>query len=713
MSVLSTPLKNELASQKDIFRLAATIYSETSDVVSDAEAQLQIIKCMFVATGNEYFDKSEIIAKLLDIYKYHISEDEVGAVIKKSRGVFLSITKDDSIAYCLTPQVYADCIEAQKNNIDSFIDLFIAEHGIVDKESCKNAIHVYLYELTTTNINSYRILLAGKDGTQFTSNELSVDVSDLTDAEKQLVHDFLCWDNPSKNTALGNLVYCCLEYCLLINGDSPNKLLNGFIKHREIYLDTNMVFRALGINGASRKKVITAFLNKCKQAKLKLIISHATKKEFFDTIGYYVSQMEHYPSGNIFSGAYEQITDFNIFAFYEDWHQQHPQLPLKYFIIYIKSMYMDIVKDYGIDDDERIPAVIYHSDNFKDARNKYSASIKNIKQRIKESYLADDYSYTQRDSHDATVVRYIELLREKSKEKDVFLVSSDKALRLWDMNRHDVDYPVVIYPSQLFLILLKTCGRSEDDYDSFVSFINIRPFSKQISPENAHIILAGISSITEDIKVQKHLVAAVYDDDFQNVIKSSHSDADLYEKVQKISQNYLEEELQKKNTELENLQADISRYGVEGKELQEKIDIQENALAERKHVIEQQTEQIKRKQDQIIALAERKILPKYVWQNYAVPLLLSFLTVFFLVFVLLQFFWDNKEWNFAVLFYNWIKTTFFGKAVGDFVYLIDAVFGGTLWYILKKWMKNPFDRNSMESSKLNLIQNYIKKNNLD
>lgn len=141
MSVLPTPLRNEIASQKDIFRFAATIYSETSDVVSDAEAQLQIIKCMFAAIGNEYLDKNEIIAKLLDINKYHISEDEVDAIIKKSRGVFQSVTKDDCKAYCLTQQAYTDCIDAQKHNIDSFIDLFVAEQGIVDKESCKNTIH--------------------------------------------------------------------------------------------------------------------------------------------------------------------------------------------------------------------------------------------------------------------------------------------------------------------------------------------------------------------------------------------------------------------------------------------------------------------------------------------------------------------------------------------------------------------------------------------
>ena len=37
MSVVSAPLKNDIAMQKDLFRLAASIYSESSDVVSDSE----------------------------------------------------------------------------------------------------------------------------------------------------------------------------------------------------------------------------------------------------------------------------------------------------------------------------------------------------------------------------------------------------------------------------------------------------------------------------------------------------------------------------------------------------------------------------------------------------------------------------------------------------------------------------------------------------
>ena len=713
MSVLSAPLKNDVAMQKDIFRLAAAIYSESNDVVSDAEIQLQIIKCMFVATGNDYLTKSEIISKLLEIYKYHISEDEVDNILRKTKGVFQAITKDDEKAVCLTQSAYSECEEAQKNNIDSFIDAFITEKEIANPEKCKSAIHVYLYELTTTNINSYRVLLAGKDGTQFSSSELSVDVSCLSDVEKQLVHDFLAWDNIAKNAALGNLVYCCLEYCLLINGDSPNSLLKGFIRRREIYLDTNVIFRALGINGVSRQNVVTTFLRKCKQAKLKLLISHSTRTEFFDTIGYYVSQMEYYPRGDIYSGAYEEIADYSIFAFYENWRQEHSQMSLKYFVTHIKSLYLKLIKDFGIEDDVKIPGTIYHSGEFKDVRNRYSASIKSVKQGIKADYLADDYHYSNRDSHDATVVRYIELLREKSADKDIFLASSDRALRLWDMNRLDGEYPVVVYPSQLFLILLKTCGRSDNDYDSFVSFINIRPSSKRVSPENAHIILSGISSITEDISAQEHLVEAVFSDDFQNVIKNSTSDMDLYEKVQRISQNYLDEELRKKDATIVALQADVSRYGIEGKALQDKIDEKDTALTESNRTIQRQDEEIKQKQGRILSHAERKTQPKYIAKTYVIPVLLALLVLAFVLFILLQFIYKDEKWNFAVAFFDWTKATYFGTYVGDYIYAIDLALAAIVGWLLKKWMVNPFNKELNEFRKMELVQRYIKDNHLD
>jgi hypothetical protein len=47
------------------------------------------------------------------------------------------------------------------------------------------------------------------------------------------------------------------------------------------------------------------------------------------------------------------------------------------------------------------------------------------------------------------------------------------------------------------------------------------------------------------------------------------------------------------------------------------------------------------------------------------------LTVAYLLFITLQFVHKDETWNIAVLFFEWIKTTYFGTLVGDFVYAID------------------------------------------
>lgn len=231
MSLLSTPIKGEIATQKNIFRLAATMYANTSDTYSTTETQLQMIICVFIEDNNKKKDYDEITLSLLSIYKYHISKDELIAIIKRNRNIFQSIKIDEQEFFSLTDETYSHTNELQQNNIDFYITSFIQTNSIEDGDSCREAIYKYLYELTTTNINSYRVLLYGKNEDSFTQSELSVDLEKLTEKEIELVHDFLNWENDEKNIALGNIVYCCLEYCLLINGDSTNKLLSKSLKN--------------------------------------------------------------------------------------------------------------------------------------------------------------------------------------------------------------------------------------------------------------------------------------------------------------------------------------------------------------------------------------------------------------------------------------------------------------------------------------------------
>lgn len=85
MTISSTQIKNEKIIQKDIFRFAATLFAETTNEYSSLESQLQMVKCVFANNNNEPMSKEEIVVQMNDVFKYHVSEDEVNSIIKKHK----------------------------------------------------------------------------------------------------------------------------------------------------------------------------------------------------------------------------------------------------------------------------------------------------------------------------------------------------------------------------------------------------------------------------------------------------------------------------------------------------------------------------------------------------------------------------------------------------------------------------------------------------
>ena len=629
--ILQDEDKCTIVTQKDIFRLSAVLYAESNDSISTANIQADIIRCILCENENDAMSDDEIIAAIASSYKYHLSKEELTQAIQTYRETFESLFIDGQKKFRLTNRAFSQTAKSMEKSIDYYIELFLTSRPNENAEQGKDAIHKYLYELTTSNINSYRVLLGKIKGNNYSESELSVDVKELNDHERLLVHDFISWDDAEKNAVLTNLVFCCLEYCLLVNGDGVNPLVKNVIRKRTIYLDTNIIFRALGINGPFREKVMLAFLKKCKQAGLTLVILHETQKEFEDTVTHYISQIREFPRGRLYSGAFEQLSDYNMFSFFDAWRAKHKSLSLDYFSRYIKALYLGLCKEYKIISNQRIPSTVFNSDQFRQNCDQYARSIQARKQQIKDYYIPEDMYYSARDKHDARVISYIEHTRRSTSENDdIFMASSDKALRYWDMNRENDDYPVVVYPSQLFLILIKMFGRSENDFESFVSFINIRPRSQQITAEKANVILSGISSITEDLQAQKTLVDSVFDEDFQNIIQQSSTDQDLYQRVQLYSQNYLDYQLKEKEKKLLEAEAFATQKNDENADLEKTVAERDSKLEQQEEELKKRTAEIKRKEiesedkrERICQFAERKTRCPFVMKWYVFPVCLS------------------------------------------------------------------------------------------
>ena len=115
--------------------------------------------------------------------------------------------------------------------------------------------------------------------------DFSIDLKNYNEEEKRIINDFLNFDDENKDKAIFDIVSLSLEYCIL-TGDSKQVYVQG-IRNKVFYLDSNIIYRAIGINGESRKELTLRFLEKCISNNIKLAISKYSEKEFKDSIEYH------------------------------------------------------------------------------------------------------------------------------------------------------------------------------------------------------------------------------------------------------------------------------------------------------------------------------------------------------------------------------------------------------------------------------------------
>lgn len=712
----NTDEKGKRISSRQIFRLAAVIYADDSPVIDTSEVMKSIIEACMYENKDIDMNIEDILAFCMKQYYINFTYEEVKSILERYDYNFNSHQHEKCIYYSLTKKRIAEYEENQRKNIEYYINLFTQQYNPDKSEEIQESIYKFLYELTTTNINSYRIMLSnGIQGELFKDSDLSVDQGFFLEDEKTYISAFLNWNNSDKNNAIADIILCCLEYCLLVSGDSKNNLTETFIKNKTVFLDTNIIFRALGINGNNRKEVVLSLLEKCRQGNVNICISSLTEREFTNTIEHNILKLSSYARGKISSESYNMITDYSIYSFYNEWRQTHEGLSFSYFNSYIKSLYKQFLNDFSINNESKAPYNRF-DDNEKAIIDKYNSTIRRIKDEMKDQnyyYNLDEYytnGNTHDNTHDASLVLWVERRREQMIEQDgvgdCFLISSDKSLRYWDLTRKKDNLPIVIYPSHFFAILIKSCGRARNDLKSFVSFINLRPKGATIQPEKADAILSGISVVTDDISTQVTLIQELMEDGFNNILKDSSNEVEIYERTKLFSMNYLENELLKKGQDIDKAREEIASVNEKIKSLEEENEINILKGIDLK-------EKSKRLERSILDIAEKNTRFKYILKWWISPLIPILYTITVFSFIALQFIYCDANWNFIPKIYDYISAkTIIGKA-GDFtLFALDGVLCVIGTYTYKVFFRNPFDKSKRLRFRSEITQKYIEANNM-
>ena len=673
--------------ESNIFKLSASLYSMRSNDYSKNDVFLHIIKCNFVNLENKAISVDELSASILDNYQINITNDELDSLIKENLSCFKIDGEGEQRQICLTIEENNKTRKNIEGGIERYIQTYVEK--LPNKEAAKHYIYNYLYKLTTSNITTYKLLLDKAQTDSLDPSQLVVDSKDFSNEEVEIIRGFLDWDNDEKNRAISEIVMCCLEYCLCVARYDSTALLKDFVENKTLYLDTNIIFRAIGINGTERRKVVTAFLQKCKDANIRLAILDSTETEFVDTITYHIAKIKEIPRGKIDYRLYVELSDYNIYTFYCDWQVRHKDLQLKYFKEYLISQFKTIIRKYGICNEKFI-------EDKQDVIicEEYKKVLGRIKSELNQKYQETDSSAIEQNSqiiHDVRLVRYVEKKRQESAEVNSYIISSDKWLRYWAMQKSVEERAVVLFPSQFFLILIKLCGRAQDDLKSFVGFINIRHKTQQLSPSKTNIILSAISSVTEDIKSQESIVETIISNEFEGLVHEKIDDVKLYEHVKEISENYLRAELKEKEIALT--------------ETQDKAKIQQQRITELEKLKNDTDEELEKQKRNNYDVIKKLTKWKFLFSWWGSQILLFLLVIVVFSFLASQFL-PITEKNFVFRFFQYIKQSFFGKENDGVVYIVDSVlFWGTC-FIIKKFFKNPFNKKKREEYREKLIQNY-------
>lgn len=633
---------------RGLFRMSAVLYARNnSNIISTKQIIRKVVEdALFQNSTTEATPLPSLIQYIIDNYALTFSEEEISGIIYDEKfSDFFDCYDENGCLQISLKQKRRVVLQSNANmkNLHDFVVEFVQKEGL--EEAKIEIFYRFLYGVFTTNLEGYKQLLKEKI-------LIKVDDDSFTEEDSVIINKFLDWDNNEKNVAIYNLASYALEYCLLTNQQGMSLDVN-ILKNKCLYLDANILFRAIGINGDDRRLRTEQFLSQFSKVQQKLYITKETDREFKETLDYYIEKIKKYtnPTKKVNPKVY--IETVNIDGFYKcyyKWRINRSDTSIDTFKIFLLAKYDDLLKRFKIEKDTIKP---YDEDKQLDRIKEYASSIRTYN---------EDKSYSAAEI-DARNIIWIEN-RRNGQNDDLyqvkhFLVSSDQHLRRWDYNRNSNEIPIVMLPSQWLSLILRYMERTDNDYKSFVYFLNMKVTRSTLSEEQLLYVIEGISEIVTDVTQQSNLVKMYIKDDF-NKITQNISNEEIQENAKLYAEskyekriNDLKDESNKKDRRIEKLETDNSE---KGKRIAELERINKLSAKDVENLIGQMSEignELERKKDYDDIKEENK---KYRLKKWKTPrcLVFGFLVLIWCSFLLLCFVATDSKYNYVSIILKWI-----------------------------------------------------------
>lgn len=597
---------------KNIIRTAAIVFSEENTTLKTTTVQRKIIESVFVENENKELTFDSIIDELKKSLNMDFYVEEVKAIVrdeKKSKFDLRLDNKQNEYFVKLENNRFDNLKEKEAQySIEPQIEKFIntVYDGIFSKEKINSLLHKYFYELLNKNIEAFKKIANPKNRPE----SLFIDPNIFDIEEREVINTFLEWDDVDKNKSIFALISYTLEYAVVNNHYDSSALFLNSIKNKVFYLDNNVLYRAIGLNGENRKNRIITFIEKCIASGQKIKVSRFSSDEFKETIKYNIKNLQKVPFKKINYKLFEKYNiDPSIYEYYHKWKTNRSTYSFELFTAHIFNELEAFYKKHNIEIDYTIPF---------DEKGKDEQKV--IEEYKLEIAAVKGNGFEQPHQFDALNTFLIEKLRGENKntitDTRYFFVSTDQKLRSWDYSRNNYQ-PIALLPSHWMAILLKYFSRTNDDYASFISFLKLKTNQPIISEGDLNSILSGISELTEDFKKQDTILAKMVEMKFEGILNGHNNPENIYERSIEFVKKEFASEIENLNLDSANSKSIFSA---------EKISFKKELLKEKKNSFKELQNQ-KRPLD--IVVKKKNITFKWYFASIVIAyyFILLFLTI--------------------------------------------------------------------------------------
>ncbi len=509
------------------------------------------------------YDNQNQEISLTELYTFITNEKELGISLDKdyfksiieSSNYFHPESTSTDVLLKLTSQKF-DQIEGRikEHSISKFIEDYISKNHLENKyiDSTLQILYRAVYE----NINTF----SPKNVSTLIPNSKD----DFDKVEIDIYNAFLDYNDHEKNIAIYTLFAKAIDFAILTSGKGVKESTKDIFKGKVFCLDTNIIFRVLGVGGAERKDTLVKLIKSCVHQGIEFQYSLKTYGEFINKLQQSVTYLKNKIEKNVFdtlgslSNQEPQLFNDDFIIHYSRLRHEGVVKSPDQYETFLRGKFKEFVDSYSI----------------KQFDSKVTIPEKAINLLSKHLFLKKrEYPYGNRYTNSASKVDaynivYVKLVRGQNNYNysDVksYYLTTDRTLNTIMANESGKLVPETILPSQLFVLHNPYHSENDEiDYDMFLKFIKRRNTEFKYRGTEVLNYIETIRQHSQAPDNVRHVLLAYSDKRYENY-KDGINISDSVNKLESLNQ-VIESALDKKITEGDKASQKIDKIYKTGK----------------------------------------------------------------------------------------------------------------------------------------------------